>query len=656
MGKIILKKTQVFFLALLFILVMNIVSRAVMRIIAIPTFFTIDLFIIMIMLFPIYLFKQRLYTIIYSSVIVFFFCFLFMLNLTYYFASNTPFYLGLLKYLGEAKEVVTKEFIEWWIIAIGLAFEIVYLFANKFIDKYYKYPNEDRFYIPFGFVFTLLGILISFAFISGTASYIYKRNKSLDYIHFNNGFEVINYHTKYLKVSSYTSYGMLGSYLSEYSITWGNGSSGEITYNNDPIYSSSEYTGLLEGYNIFTIMVETGIYETITEEFTPNLYYLQSNGINCTNNYSKNKTSSSEIIGFVGSYPIETINYDYEHSHEKSIYKLKINIPSSMPELLKNTYATKFFHDGMGLYARNSLMGQFGFESYRHEYWDTHPAGSSAWDFDGSYELDSDYIDIVLDDMMIKDEPFYTYWTTLSTHGPYVDVQNDEVSKRDALFEEMGYIDKFDSLYNQVYYDIYGKLDNDTYKAFRHLICAFMNLDEAVGKIMDKAKELGVYDKTIFVVYGDHEAYYQKLSKALTHSSYAYDVVQYHTTLFFYNEKLNSTYRTKNSNSGDFNLFVSPYVIVPTLLDLLGINYNEQLYFSPSIFRFKNEFDGIFYSSEYSAFMTNVSYSSSITEFEYISKDITIDQEAEIVGLENEKLLKLLYIDSLYSEWLSYGD
>ena len=42
--------------------------------------------------------------------------------------------------------------------------------------------------------------------------------------------------------------------------------------------------------------------------------------------------------------------------------------------------------------------------------------------------------------------------------------------------------------------------------------------------------------------------------------------------------------------------------------------------------------------------------------FEYISKDITIDQEAEIVGLENEKLLKLLYIDSLYSEWLSYGD
>ena len=38
-------------------------------------------------------------------------------------------------------------------------------------------------------------------------------------------------------------------------------------------------------------------------------------------------------------------------------------------------------------------------------------------------------------------------------------------------------------------------------------------------KIISEMKSLGIFDKTLFVVYGDHEAYYQKLSKKITKSA-----------------------------------------------------------------------------------------------------------------------------------------
>ena len=557
---------------------------------------------------------------------------------------------------------MNASYVNWGLIGVGLAIEAFYVGLNILIDHYYKSPVLDRLYVPFGVVITFVGLILSFVGISINTKVIYNRAKDTETLAgCKNGFEIINFYSRYYRNSSFKNYGMLTFYASEYSLYWGNGSSGTIEIDADNEYETNSYTGLLDGYNIVTIMIETGIYEAITKEFTPNLYMLQTGGLNCSNNYSKNKTAVSEIIAFTGSFPSFGINYNYSMDAADSIYKFRTKSDMTLPILLKDkNYYSSFFHDGLGLYARNSIMGQFGFDSYKHEYYETHGNSyNGRWDFDGSYELDSDYIDIVLDEMFYSDRPFYTYWTTLSTHGPYSDQTNNEVSKRDALFEEMEYIQKFDSLYDSVYKDMYGELKESTYKEFRHLICAFMNLDEAVGKLINKLKSIGQFDNTIFVVYGDHEAYYNNLSKNLAQArgdENKYEM--YHTTLFFYNKTLTDKYRELNSINEstpcEFIYFTSPYVIVPTLLDLVGVEYNTKFFFSPSIFSYKTKFDGVFYSGEFSSFMTNVSYSDDGVTFGYQDDSLTEEDIMLLKLIQNNRMNKMLYIDSLYDEWFYY--
>ena len=651
-----------FGLAFLFIAILNMIIRLSFGYTVLPKYFLMDYLIIAIMLFPMFIFNNRLYTLIYSSVILFVFVAFFVINETYYVNLDTPFYVSILKYLGEAKEVVNASYVNWGLIGVGFAIEAFYVGLNILIDHYYKYPKLDRLYVPFGLVITLIGVILSYVGISINAKVIYNRAKDSETLAgCKNGFEIINFYSRYYRNSSFKTYGMLTFYASEYSLYWGNGSSGSIEIEAENEYETNSYTGLLNGYNIVTIMIETGIYESITKEFTPNLYMLQSEGLNCSNTYSKNKTAVSEIVGFTGSFPSYGINYNYKQDVADSIYKFRTKNDVTLPILLKNkNYYSSFFHDGLGLYARNSIMGQFGFDSYKHEYYETHGnTYNGRWDFDGSYELDSDYIDIVLDEMFYDDRTFYTYWTTLSTHGPYSDQTNNEVSKRDALFEEMGYIQKFDSLYDSVYKGMYGELKESTYKEFRHLICAFMNLDEAVGKLINKLKNLGQFDNTLFVVYGDHEAYYNNLSKNLAQArgdENKYEM--YHTTLFFYNKTLTNKYRELNSIDGEtpceFTYFTSPYIIVPTVLDLVGIEYNTKYFFSPSIFSYKTKFDGVFYSGEFSSFMTDVSYSDDGVSFEYQDESLTEEDIMLLKLIQSNRMNKILYIDSLYDEWFYY--
>ena len=664
MGKLLLKKTQVFFLAFLFITILNIIVRLYFGYSFIPKYFLIDTFIIFMILLPSYLLRYRLYSLIYTSVIVFVFVLLFVVNITYYVNLDTPFYISILKFLGEAKEVVNASYINWGLIAIGFAVEALYVGANILIDHFYKYPIVNRLYVPFGAIISLIGIILSYVGISINAHVIYNRAKDTETLAgCKNGFEIINFYSRYYRNSSFKTYGMLAFYASEYSLYWGNGSSGNLSIDVDDEYEINSYTNLLNGYNIVTIMIETGIYEAVSEEFTPNLYMLESGGLNCTNTYSKNKTATSEIIGFTGSFPSYGINYNYKWDAPDSIYKFRTSSDKTLPYLLKEKdYYNSFFHDGLGLYARNDLMGQFGFDSYKHEYYETHGNSyAGAWAFDGSYELDSDYIDIVIDDMFYTDRTFYTYWTTLSTHGPYSDQINDETSKRDELFKEMGYIDKFDDSYEEVYGNMYGKLDDQTYKEFRHFICAMMNLDEAVGKIINKLKEINEFDNTLFVIYGDHEAYYNNLSKKLSQARGDDNKYKmYHTLLFFFNKTLTDKYRELNSIPEnmpcEFDYFTSPYIIVPTILDLVGIRYNTKYFFTPSIFSYKTKFDGVFYSEELTAFLTNLSYSDDGVTFGYKDESLTEEDIMLLKLVQSKRMNEIIYIDSLYDEWFYYVD
>ena len=156
--------------------------------------------------------------------------------------------------------------------------------------------------------------------------------------------------------------------------------------------------------------------------------------------------------------------------------------------------------------------------------------------------------------------------------------------------------DEEDATYTTWYQNIinnYQGTDPNLVSELTYYQCGVCGLDEAIGKIVAELKSktyadgTSLYDKTTMLLYADHYSYYLNLSNR------------------FKNIPKNEIYRTelhqipmilsspgvKNLNTGLTNKltwntrFCSAYDVVPTLLDLLGISFNENFYIGNSLFK-----------------------------------------------------------------------
>ena len=399
------------------------------------------------------------------------------------------------------------------------------------------------------------------------------------------------------KVSNFKDLGMLGYYAEEIPYILNGSRTDSNTEAELKEYFTTEkrtdnaYTGLLEGMNVVTIVVETGDDLMLNPTLLPNLYSLFEDSINLPRNYSKNKTNMSEFIGFVGSAPVVGIHPEYD-------YKL----PFSIPEILKaEGYRTAFFHDApkeRDVYSRREIMPKLGFEEmyFRPEMF----PGAPGWDFSGSYSWDSDCMPVVADillnpkDKALEDKPFYAVYTTLSMHGPY-----DKPANHDRLV--MSYGDEYQRaiLNGDFVNPLKGTINEHCVDNF---MMACMDFDLGLSRLIKAFKDAGEYDNTLFVLYGDHEMYYVgadgiPLNKTLAGTKDMSNTKMYHTMMSFTNPKLKAKW-------GDlvYNQFTSPYNIVPTVLDLLGIDYNPNYYIGHSLFQEEMRGTQAFYTLEQAGF------------------------------------------------------
>lgn len=113
----------------------------------------------------------------------------------------------------------------------------------------------------------------------------------------------------------------------------------------------------------------------------------------------------------------------------------------------------------------------------------------------------------MLPNLSSSDEPFYSFWATLSTHGPY---DYGLVNKR--LFTELGYFDRIDQAEaDGLWTNILAGKDEEDILRIRHYEAAVMNLDDALGMMLDDLEEKGLLDDTIIVLFGDHNVYYHDI-------------------------------------------------------------------------------------------------------------------------------------------------
>ena len=563
-----------------------------------PKDILIDLVLAFALSSVVFLIKSRKWSIFYISFIYFLVIMLFFVNATMYSVYYDLFTLQQLQLIGEAASVINADLLSVPTILITVGYMIVFVLTMIFLNKYIKKHSYkvEKYYKKASLSF-MVSILLVFGFFMINTANINT------YVSDNN---VTTY-----KRASLEQYGMIGYYAKELEDMFGNYPTDQTLI---PYVESlpTDYYGLMEGKNVITILLESIQPFAINEGLTPNLYMLADEGLYFENSYSENKTNVSELISITGNYPSITINpaeYDYDFSY-------------SMPSVLKEQgYKTTYLHDNIpSFYYRGDMMPQLGFDyTYFHD--ELYP-GQDIWTWSGDYTLDSQTMDLMLPYFMDTEEPFYTFWATLSTHGPY-----NYGPRNKVLFEDYGYFDQIDQAeLDGTWTNVLEDGAEEDVLRIRHYQAAVMDLDVAIGKMLDELEDNGLLDDTVIVLYGDHNVYYHNIYLKMFEdtNNTIYNMEMYHNYFCIYNPELTEDYLDiSGDDDSTISKFVTPYNIVPTLMDLMGIQYNQNIFMGSSIF---SEHEDVFYSLKLTGFFNFNIYSSDGREIDYAKIEPTLEE------------------------------
>lgn len=557
-----------------------------------PVYFFLDLLIIALLGSLVFLFKNTLFDRIYLPIIMFISTVLFCLNANYYVATGSIFAIQDFQLLFRADKVIGTaiKFLNAPILATEGSLFGVLAFAIIFINIKFKVKADKKLKKDKAIVFGAILAILTAGFIYPTTLYLtsgYEKN-----VNNNQLIEHVNLSKNY----NYQQLGMFSYYIKDIQTTYFPSKPITIDELKDYCKSSptekNNFTGLLNGYNVITIMIETGTRLMLNEALTPNLWYLTKNGIDCTNCYIKNKTNVSEYIGIVGNYP--SIGIDNP--------TFGCSVPFSVPNSLKN-YQTVYFHDvgkTNDIYARHSFIPKLGFkEACLHEF--LYP-GEPEWDWSW-FSFDSETTLRMIDKLKTLKDPFYTFYTTLTMHGGY-----------DITEGGKKYFAKLNEWYLPTLKkaEAEGKWSNplagtENAAYYERYTLKTMDFDKGLGHLINYLNESGRINNTLLLLYGDHDIYYGgehniPLAQLIYKKDNPQEIALYHVMCTLFNPTLNQKYYNAYG-SHEYNNFVTLHNIVPTILDLTGAKYNDKLYFDKSIFNMKQDEVHLFYSFAISVYM-----------------------------------------------------
>jgi len=371
----------------------------------------------------------------------------------------------------------------------------------------------------------------------------------------------------------------------------------------------TSYHGISDNNNVIVIMVESLEWFAIDPHYTPNLYYLFENSLVFDQYYARNKTNVSEGIGILGSYPKNTQFTTFYKANE-SIGSL--DLPFSLPNMLKDAnenYVTSYFHNYYGyFYGRNMIMPSFGFDNaYFLEnmpaYMDSsiNPSG-----------LPSEFSDFMLDSIMFthsleniarQDSPFYSHITTVTMHGGYTMNHPRIANNKNEIMN--GFVNDYNRNYysNTVFpefgYNYTIPTNITDLDMFFNYKAAAMDTDKGIGILLNYLETTldefdtdgdgntteSLLDNTTIVVYGDHNTYMTSLTNKMKGLSDTdlFTTELYRIPLMIYDAKVLDKFTSENGTS-HFETYTNTFNIVPTLLDILGVDYFPAFYQGNSVF------------------------------------------------------------------------
>ncbi|MBQ8764571.1 MAG: LTA synthase family protein [Clostridia bacterium] len=349
----------------------------------------------------------------------------------------------------------------------------------------------------------------------------------------------------------------------------------ENTYSEQTAHKKNKYTGFFKGKNVIFIQLEGMDSWLITPEDTPNIYGMLNNSLVFNNHYSYytggGSTFNSELAVSTGYItPVSYTKNPYSFTGNTFLY--------SLPRQLKNAgYTANAFHMNTGeYYTRDINYKNWGYD----DYYSLLDDGNYE---DASYQLDRELIlnEFFYEKMFKQDSKFMHYIITYTPHTPFsinsetaklilAELEGQEgeapvVAESQPQAEEPApegeTVEEGEEAEPQV-------SEEEVARLFAS------ETDKMMGLLLQALKDNGLLRNTIIVAYADHYLYTLNDKTILD---------QYKTTE---NNLINETPFFIWSNGmrrRDFDKVNSQIDILPTVLNLLGIKYNDEWYIGRDI-------------------------------------------------------------------------
>ncbi|MBV1759227.1 MAG: sulfatase-like hydrolase/transferase [Dethiosulfatibacter sp.] len=295
------------------------------------------------------------------------------------------------------------------------------------------------------------------------------------------------------------------------------------------------HTGIFEGYNLILITAEAFSHYAVDEELTPTLFKMANEGFNFTNFYNPIwdvSTLDGEYVATTGLIPKSGVWSMYYSSYNE--------MPYAMGNMLGSIgYKTMAYHNHFfNYYDRQVSHPNLGY---------IYKGLGNGLDVKPTWPAsDLEMMELSADEYM-GEEPFHAYYMTVSGHlrytfaGNYIALKNRE--EVDHLkFSEGG-------------------------KAY---LATQIELDRALAYLLEKLEQKGIADKTLFVISADHYPYgldKQDLDELAGHEVES-NFELYKSALIIY---------AKGMKSEIIERPVSSLDIIPTVMNLMGLEYDSRL-------------------------------------------------------------------------------
>ena len=304
----------------------------------------------------------------------------------------------------------------------------------------------------------------------------------------------------------------------------------------------NEYTGKYKGKNLILITAEGFSPYAVNKDITPTLYKMQEEGFKFKNFYTPTwgvSTSDGEYVACTGLTPKEGIWSFYKSS--------KNYMPFAMGnQLKKQGYETKAYHNHyFDYYYRHVSHPNLGY---------TYKGLGNGLDVTETWpESDLEMIELTVPEF-IESEPFHVYYMTVSGHLQYNFSGNYIAAKNRSLVEALPY--------------------SNNVKAY--LACN-IELDKAMEKLIQELEKKGIAEDTLIAISPDHYPYGLKLNEI---SELANTEIKTEVEL----DKGIFLLWSKGMEPVEIDKVCSSLDIIPTLSNLMGLEYDSRLLMGRDIF------------------------------------------------------------------------